>query len=232
MSARPPFRTRAPWLASLLLLAACARAAPPSIRYSWDDCAPIALDRDFVGATHYAQTLSVVGLTQPLTSFRIDIAIGASQPSAWQFYDFGCQGASRLTASSAAAGCEAILGNAVTLSMDPGLTDFRLHVRVLGFAPAGANPDPALRYLLARLDFDHTHTTGGFIDPPGQCAAGDALQCFAIEYVELNGAAVRGVDYGIENGGLTWNLPASPGQCPFAVPTRPSTWGSLKALYR
>jgi len=223
---------RARWLAALLLVASCAHAAPPSIRYSWDQCDPLVLDRDFAGPAHYTQTLSIVGLTQSLTSFQVNIAVGLGQLSAWQFYDFGCQGSGRLAATTAAGGCESILGNAVTVSMYPGVTDFKLHVLLFGTAPAGAPPDPAVRYLLARLDFDHTRTTTGVLDPPGQCGGGDVLQCFGIEFTALDGASVPGADFTIENGTLTWNQPSSPGLCPFAVPTRPSTWGTLKALYR
>lgn len=77
--------------------------------------------------------------------------------------------------------------------MLPGLTDFRLHQVVNGTAPASAAADPTARYLLARLDFDHTYTTTGSIAPPGQCGNGDWLQCFGVEYVALNGAAEPGV---------------------------------------
>lgn len=232
MSAPSVCRTPASRLVALLLLAACAHAAPPSIRYTWDECEPVVLDRDFAGPAHHSQTLSVVGLGEPIASFQVNVAIGVGQPSAWQFYGFGCQGASRLAATAAAVGCLPVPGLDVSVSMLPGVTDHRLHMVITGTAPAGAAPDLAARYVLARLDFDHTHTTTGFDDPPGQCGGGDALQCFAIEYVALNGASVRGVDYVLENGGLTWNQPLSPGQCPFPVGTRPSTWGTIKALYR
>jgi hypothetical protein len=36
----------------------------------------------------------------------------------------------------------------------------------------------------------------------------------------------------LENGTLTWNNPSTPGICPYRVPTKPTTWGRLKAIYR
>jgi|KBSSwiStaDraftv2_1062776.scaffolds.fasta_scaffold31097_5 hypothetical protein len=229
---RSSARTRALRLAASVLIATSAAAAPPSIRYSWNECDPLVLDRDFTGPAHFSQTLSVTGLTQPLTSFRVEIVVAAGQPSAWQFYSFGCQGAGRLTATSAAVGCLAVPGATVVATMIPGVTDFRFYLTITGTAPAGAAPDPAARYTLARLDFDHTHTTDAAFDPPGQCGGGGAIQCFGIQSVTVNGASQGGVDYVLENGTLTWNNASTPGQCPFPVRTRTSTWGMLKTLYR
>src|SRR5262245_2142214 len=89
---------------ALLLLAASAHAAP-SIRYSWDACDPLVLDREFTGPGIYAQTLSVVGLSFPFTSFEASIAIGPGQPSAWAFFAGGCQPMNRLMSGPVADGC-------------------------------------------------------------------------------------------------------------------------------
>ena len=227
MTARSLMLARAFLLAALLLLASDVHAAP-SLRYSWDDCAPLVLDREFTGPAHYTQTLSVTGLTEPLTSFLVVIAAG--DLDAWQFHDYGgCQGSSRLAATTAAAGCTSLPGLELTVSMFPGVTDHRLHLTVSGTVPAGPAPDPAARYVLARLDFDHSLTVTGYPAPSSYCGMGDYQQCFGIEYVTLNGS---GVGYAYDNSMLTWNLPQSPGQCPFPVPTRATTWGRLKAIYR
>ena len=88
MTARSLVRTRAFLLAALVLLASTVHAAP-SLRYSWDDCAPLVLDREFTAPGHYVQTLSVTGLTQPLTSFEVSVVMGGGL-DAWEFFDFGC----------------------------------------------------------------------------------------------------------------------------------------------
>lgn len=226
MTASSLVRARVFLLASLLLFASTAHAAG-SLRYSWDDCAPLVLDREFTGPGDYVQTLSVTGLTQPLTSFQVDVVVAASQPDAWQFYDFGCQGSSRLTVTTTAAGCGSVPGLAVTAGMYPGVTDHRLHITISGTAPAGPAPDPSARYALARLNFDHSASVAGLSAPPGKCAGADFLQCFGIEYATLNGSAPV-----LENGTLTWNLPSAPGVCPIPVATHAATWGRLKAIYR
>ena len=82
---RSSARTRALRLAATVLIATSAAAAPPSIRYSWNECDPLVLDRDFTGPAHFSQTLSVTGLTQPLTSFQVSVIIAAGQPDAWRF---------------------------------------------------------------------------------------------------------------------------------------------------
>jgi hypothetical protein len=231
MSSPTFVRTVSATLAALLLLATCARAAP-SLRYSWDSCDPLVLNRDFTVPGHYAQTLSVTGLGQSLTSFNVHIVIAPRGLSAWQFNSFGCQGASRLAASTVADGCLSIPGLELTVFLFLGVTEPKLSLLITGLAPAGFVPDPAARYTLVRLDFDHSATTTGLVDPPGQCGGGDVPVCFGIESADLNGHPTPGVDYTVENGFLTWNIASTPGQCPFRVAARPSTWGRLKSIYR
>ena len=229
MTARSLTLARAFLLTALVLLASNVHAAA-SLRYSWDDCDPLVLDREFTVPGHYVQTLSVTGLTQPLTSFLVNIVVAVSQPEAWQFYDFGCQGSSRFAVTTAAPGCASLPGLSLTTYMFPGVTDFRVNIQISGTAPAGPAPDPAARYVLARLDFDHSATVTGPIAPPGYCGAGDFLQCFGVSYVYLNGDLLA--SSALENGTITWNLPSTPGICPFPVPTKATTWGRLKAIYR
>jgi hypothetical protein len=216
-----------PSLALMLLLAPAANAAP-SVRYSWDACEPLVLNREFAAAEPYAQVLSVTGLAEPLTSFEVSIAIAGTW-SAWQFHDFGCQGSARLSASASAARCDPIPGLILAVDMYPGVTDHRLHLVAAGSAPPGTAPDPSARYRLVGFAFDHSFTTGDPFDPPGQCGDGDEPTCFGIEYLSLNGSTGG---YTLENSVLTWNLAATPGQCPFPVPARVSTWARVKAMYR
>jgi len=224
-------RTFGSTLAALLLLTTCARAVP-SIRYSWDACDPVVLDHEFVGPGHYVQTLSVTGLVLPFTSFEAHIAIGPGLLSAWAFYNGACQGAGRMTVSTAAGGCQTIPGLLVTANVVPGLTDPTAHLYVTASVPAGFTPDPTARYTLLRIDFDHTATTTGSLDPPGHCGSGDLPYCFGIESMAINAHSLPGRDFDVENGVLTWNLASTPGQCPFRVAVRPSTWGRLKSIYR
>lgn len=217
-------------LAALLMLAACAHAAP-SIRYSWDGCDPLVLNRDFAGPGHYTQTISVVGLVLPGTTLQMSIEVGPGLPSAWSFYFSGCQGESRLTVGTVAEGSQAIPGLLVTARLAPPITEpgFRLHITAA--APPGFTPDPTARYALAVVDFDHSATTTGLVDPPGRCGGGDLPFCFGIESLSLNGG-LPGRDFVLEDDLLTWNLASTPGRCPFPVAARSSTWGRLKAIYR
>jgi hypothetical protein len=174
MTARSLLLARALLLASLLLFASTTHATP-SLRYSWDDCAPLVLDREFSGPQHYVQTLSVTGLTQPLTVFRVLVMFGPGWPDAWRFDGVGCQGSSRLAVTTTAAGCDNVPGLAVTVLMYAGVTEGRF-IEISGFAPAGPAPDPSTRYVLARLDFDHSASVAGASAPPGSCAGADLVE--------------------------------------------------------
>src|SRR5258708_39572384 len=123
-----------------------ARATPPTLTLSWDDCGALVVTKDFAGPGPYAQTISVEGLTQPLSSYYFVIGMGMSVRDAWQFYTAGprgCQGLARLALSVAAAGCNSI--PKATLSVPyfrPGVTDPHVYLSVPAPVSPALAPDP------------------------------------------------------------------------------------------
>jgi hypothetical protein len=238
---------------ALAALIAGSAAAAPLMRYSWDDCGPVIPRRDFIAPTVYTQTVSVLALDQPVANFRLVIRVmgplGWLLPGAWLFGDLctdppyscgpyalccgsdgpPCQPIGRVSTLFARSACDTIPGLQVSAHFEIGPTSPALLI-VDGTADGSFTPDPARRYTLVRMAFDHSGSVAG-LGGPGTCGYADWGLWFQIGELYLNGVDERGRAIW-ENCVLAWNTPAGPFDCPLVVPTRKHTWGQVKTLYR
>jgi hypothetical protein len=230
-------------------------AAAPVMQYSWDDCSLLVPQRNFTAPAVYTQAVSVLGLDQPIVSFRLIIRIvgpyGGLQADAWHFSDLcqsppdycvpfdpvccpwgggACQPFGRVSTLLAGTACDTIPGLQVRAHYEQGPTS-PAYLIVDGTADGSFVPDPTRRYTLIRMAFDHSGSVAG-PSGAGTCGYADWALQFEIGELTLNGLDQRGrITW--ENCVLAWNgQPGGSYDCPLVVPVMNRTWGQIKTLYR
>ena len=216
--------------------------ALPFARYSWDQCDPVVTNKNWAGPATYVQVISAVGLTPGIRAINLTVNTGATA-DAWNFSDGqggpDCQPTSRLTISSTGADCVAapvvqFLYRRQIWITQPDKGGFYLTAT---FDP-GFAPDPAVRYAVSRLAFDHSHSVVGPAPPlSGNCGSVEMPVCFGVSGPQYTDATVgpNWIPLAMDSDFLTWqDFNAQPfgRPCPAAVPARPSTWGQIKGQYR
>jgi len=232
------------WIPIALGLSALCSAtvsAAPVIRYSWDDCDPLVVSRDFTGPAVYTQTLSIVGLDAPVHDLSLIVGFLFNEiPPAWRFADlcggsYGCgfqpcQPSGRVSTLLGGTACDTIPGLQLNASFWFGITPPISGLRIDGVGGGSFTPDPAVRYTLIRIAFDHSGSVAG-PGGPGTCGGADQPLLFMIGSLTLNGVDQHDL-VTWDNCMLTWNTPSYPHDCPLIVPVKNLTWGRIKALYR
>ena len=215
--------------------------AGPVLRHTWGDPSGVTVNQDWSGPHVYTQTLSISGLAGNVSRIHLTVLTDIyGAPAAWSMTLRGatpapdCRGAAAFTASPTVAGAQTIPG--MTLSVAGSWFDLagpRPRIEVdAGIAPPLA-ADPAMRYALATLGFDHAHSVTG--DGGGTACGGAELPfCFVVGTADIYHAAP---DYTVERatvepGVLTWQNADGHVDCLQAVPAKATTWGRLKAIYR
>jgi hypothetical protein len=211
--------------------------AMPIARVSWDDCDPVVTNKSWSGPGTYVQVVSAVGLAPGLQAVGLGFVMGGLT-DAWWFsddqFDHGCHPPADLAMSSTGTGCAAAPVTQFTFEPYLGLTNpFVGGYSVFVYFDANFAPDPAVRYTLVRLAFDHSNSVAG-PSTPGHCGSADVPKCFALVGSYYSGlpnptGLVFDSDY------LTWqDFNDSHGErpCPLAVPARATTWGQIKGMYR
>ena len=199
--------------------------ADPTLRYSWDQCDPVVRNKDFSGPGVYRQTLTATDLPAGFSGFSIGIALTGPFP-AWQFFDFGCQGADRFTAYPTVEGCGGIPGLVLTYwALQPPVTHGNHFIVVQGYVDPPLPADMPGRTGLVTLEFDHARsgtTCGGEGQPV----------CFVALHAsyELPGYLI--VPFPIVDDYVSWQDAGNSLGCPGATPASTRTWGHIKALYR
>jgi len=250
-------------LASLAImagLASVAHAQTGCARLSWNSCDSWNQHSCWQGPGSYRLVLSVAGLGTPNigTDFNIRLRLNTScgftgYPDAWRFDDAGCQTGSRLGLSSDALNpsCPALKGSSTqsftNFSIEQSQEAANLRLAIIYDS---VTPDPATRYTLWTITFDHSHSIEG-ASPPDHSSCGGAEECifFLVDTAIL--LATSGVPLNFT--GCDVNLyPPAPaavwGECFVCgpsdpailagvsdcapVPTRSSTWGRVRATYR
>jgi hypothetical protein len=224
-------------LACTVCISTCA-AAVPLMKYSWDDCNTLTARKDFAGPAVYTQTISGIGLNQPINDFELVIGFLFDEiPPAWMFSDlcsfgcpFNCQPAGRVSLLLGGTACDTLPGFTLSahywFKLTPGLTG----LTITGTASGPFTPDPAKRYTLARIAFDHASSVSG-PGGPGTCGGAQQPFRFRIGDFYLNGADQRGhVTW--ENCIAAWNSDPDFADCPLIVPVKNRTWGQIKSFYR
>ena len=217
-----------------------------TIDLSWDKCSPVVSDKA-IGSGSYAPLLvSVLGHDQPHRAYEFWIAIGDDSnatPDAWRFDDAGCQGPGRITIDH--------MNSSTVVKTCPSFQGALASVQVKGYLPSPAHlglprgmsvvalanayspanfieVNPAMRYFLGRILFDHQLSVPGSAGEPGTCGGVEHGMCLRLipercNWVNESGQEIR---FTIGSGSATAN-----GGCR-AVPAANSTWGQIKGQYR
>jgi hypothetical protein len=220
-------------IALLLLATVVGNADAQYKRLSWDGCDPQVPDKTYnpvLSPQNYVLVVSAIGLTQPMIGHDSQIFIGPAVQDAWRFDEAGCQTGSQLTISDNGmpkAGCPALKGGTplpiTDYSYDPVAMNCQLR---LAIAYDALVPDPAQRYSLWVITFNHDYSVVGSGVPGATCGGVEKGMLFDLDtkLALLSGAVVRPQTQPGDHQ-VTWN------GGPF-VPTVPATWGKVKGLYR
>jgi hypothetical protein len=240
-----PFARAALFVAALILIPLAALSAP-QIGLSWNRCDVLETAHPVVGADRVAHMIVFAdGLDAPVLGFELTIQIHSLQvykcscamermelSPAWSFEAGGCQGPDRLHAifGPADAGCAALPPSQLTYSnlatvRDSGNCPFvgacpsaqeTISLQALGSSPWTAPP----RTAVWRIDFDLAGSCA-FAPSGSECCRDD----LAMSLVASGSVLMADHTY-VDLGQARLTYAAD------AVPTRPVTWGSLKAIYR
>ena len=224
-------------------------SAVPTVDLSWNACSPVvpSLPRGAPGPI--SMFVSVVGQEEGHTAYQMYLFVrrpaGGAFPDAWRFDPTGCQGSSfiemrHLPPTAMAKSCPAFQGGGNSLQIKnynylP--STGRAQLVVANSYPSGVSaPDPATRYFLLGVVFDHTYSVAGAGDPGVTCGgfehdmmvsfdSGCVSGCFPRppSWLDLQG---NERDFAVGQGTLTFC-----GSC-VPVPAIAKTWGSIKGRYR
>ena len=220
-------------IALLLLATVVGNADAQYKRLSWDGCNPQVPDKTYnpvLSPQNYVLVVSAIGLTQPLIGHDSKVFIGPGLPDAWRFDDLGCQTSSGLMISSAGmtkAGCPPLTGGTpleiTAFQYDTEAMNAQIR---LAIAYDVLVPDPAQRYALWVLTFDHQYSVPGAGAPGLTCGGVEKGLLFDVSTdLALFSGAIQRPQTQPGDQQVTWN------GGPF-VPTVPATWGKVKGLYR
>ena len=212
------------------------------IDLSWNACSPIVVDRSMSadGANHLY--VSVLGQDEAHRGYQWFVVIhdaSGSVPDAWRFDDGGCQPPGRVAIEhlwpDMTQSCPAFQGGLASTqtrgyqSVALGVPGLPMVAFLTNSYPEGqSSVDPAKRYALGRIVFDHSSSVPGAATTPGTCGGLDEPMCLALEptltgWVDMDGTSRA---WTIGNGAVTVRGGCEP------VPVAPTTWGTIKAQYR
>ena len=196
-----------------------------TVRWTWGSAEILTADQDFTGPGVYTQTVSVTGLSGTIGTLELQAGVRGDFPVAWSMLFVppyaDCLGHPALSAVPLVAGTEALPGASIAVRSDmPVCIPSVLVLDVTVTIDPPFTFDPSKRYGLATLSFDHSASVTG---------AGDASHC---------GGAETGLCFVLWTGAAgTPELPALAWQgggeaCAGILPTRATTWGAVKQIYR
>jgi hypothetical protein len=197
-------------------------------RLSWGTCSPQINNQNFSGPGAYTLVLSAVGSATTSVGHDSELRIRPAVPDAWRFDDAGCQTGSRLNLQVAGVGdsCPAMLGaNPLTITsyfIDvDGSAALRLAVTYDDLQTIADQ-----RYVLWKIGLDHTHSIAGSDTDPSTCDGASIPLNLSMDFTTI-----------LLSSGFALNAPLDPTDQPAywnggQVPTKPMTWGHVKALYR
>lgn len=220
---------------------------------SWNGCSPIvpAVTNPIAGP--HRLVVSVLGQQEAHEAYEMYLFVYRSAnlpfPDAWRFDVQGCQRSSpiaiqHLPQGSLAKTCPAFQSGTTGLQIKqydyiPSTGRARLSF-ANWYGPGGPAPNPATRYFLLGVVFDHSFSVVGTGEPGATCGGfesdmivsfGSSLDCsFGCTPVPLTPKwqDPQGVqhDFAIGQGTVTFCGSCAP------VPVRGATWGQIKGQYR
>jgi len=224
---------------STLAVPRVSQAAVGTVDVFWDGCTgPI--DKTTTTPGLYAIFISVLGHDQPQKAYDVRIIYGdANQqvPDAWRFDNDGCQTSSGITQDVTSKVCPPFSQNAAGA----------LQIKKVIFSPpqdpyaqtlmqvllANSYQDvpvvnPATRYFLERIQFDHNASVVGAGTPGLTCGGMEVPMCFKLSYATWLDLAGNEIPFARGNTQVSWQGPSA---CS-GVPVQAKTWGSIKSQYR
>ena len=233
-----------------LAFAGSSYAANGVVNFSWDNCAPVVQDKTTATPGNYAWYISELGNDTFHTGHQVRVIYANSTqtvPDAWRFDPSGCQtspfvvldhtapaAVSKTCPSfSGIAGAVAVKDLNFTDVNDPYATSTMRVVIASGYA-AGANAVATTRYFLGSATFNLGAAVVGPGDGVTTCGGFEQPICFKLTTATYyDGTLLQEINFDrpVAPGDplfITFNGPSACG----AVPTRPSTWGTIKGQYR
>jgi len=233
-------------LVSNLIVPAAVRSAP-QIGLSWNQCDVLETTHPVVGADRIAHLFVYVeGLGANVTGFDLAIRInpsfgyncacgssGTLLPPAWSFEAGGCQGPDRVRASLGPvdSGCESLAAGGQTFGSPVIARDSSYcfggtcgtswgSMSLLASSYHSWVLSAPTRTAVWRLDFDLSRSCA-FAPPGSECCPDDMPMALFV-----TGSAVLADLSTVDLGQARVDYSAE------AVPSRPASWGSIKATYR
>lgn len=243
------------FLVSLVALAAFATSASAqgAVSLNWDSCTgPInkAVNTVDDGNGMAANNLfaSVTGHSLPHKAYQVFIAFGAGSAGplrdAWRFDGpDGCQGPGYINYNhlSTNKACPAFQSNLQSLQ----ITDYSFYPAtgkaravLANSYPAGTpamavpTTDPAVRYHLARFQFNHVYSVAGATTPGADCGGLEVPVC--AHFISKAWLDMDGIEHEWNMSGeyVTANDPTNASGCPGATPAKSTSWGYIKDQYK
>jgi len=238
-------------IAGAMLVLGASVASAAGVNLSWNDCGLAGqLNATFACNTNtglpfpaIASYVPPAGVDQFLgLSAQIDITTDQPNlPDWWKHGTGQCRGTTGLTVSfdftSGPFTCADVFGGQAAggFAYDVGFgSPARARFRIQAAIPADtAVPiDPSTEYYAFKANFARGKTTG-----TGSCAGCTNSACIVLNEIQLFQPLEAGNDPQITNPAdrdyVTWQAPPSgPAGCPLTTPTRSTTWGQVKSLYR
>jgi hypothetical protein len=269
---RPPSKLLA-IVATLAVATASPVLAAPTLDLSWSNCSSIVSTRmPEPGQPVSTLYCSVTGMDQVHTGYVVKLWFATemfcrsatSTPDAWRFDADGCQsGRAQVEFGKRHPACPALSGllppplTIATFEYSPPLDGSRNYtapgamrlIAATAYPSAPQTPDPAQRYHLFAIRFDHTDSVAGAGTPGVTCGGYDRALCFALWsgldthsgfcawsrppaslYVASDGTEEP---FELGQGFASFGLdPATAFSCFEVTPARTATWGAIKAQYR
>jgi hypothetical protein len=215
-------------LGMLALVAGAAHAQGPYVRLSWDGCDPQVPDKLWSGPHTYELVLSIIGEGVPNAGHDTSILVAPDLQDAWRFDDAGCQGGSYVTFNAGGTKTCPPMQGIGPLGITAFLYDPDTHTGTIRLANTynEFDPDPAVRYVLWIVTFDHQYSVTGPTDPGVSC--GDVLAGLYFDFstdVLTMAGPYQHCQHQPGDHIVTWN-----GGPP--TPALNTTLGKVKALYR
>jgi hypothetical protein len=244
----------------------------PTLDLSWSNCSPIVSTRFAVpGQPISTLFCSATGMDSVHTGYVVKLWFATemtcraetSTPDAWRFDTPGCQsGLAQVDFTGRDPACPQLSGplppalTLVDFEYSPPFDDLWNYTAVcamrlttaVAYPNAPQTPDPAQRYHLLAIRFDHTHSVPGAGTPGVTCGGYDRSVCLALwsgmqtagGYCLLprpvaSSFVSDGIEYPFQigQGFASFGLdPATSFSCFEVVPARSATWGAIKAQYR
>jgi hypothetical protein len=244
---RQVLRTFASVLMGMTALIRWGDCGATTIDLSWHGCSPIIPHADPPGPAPMSLYVSAIGQAEPHQAYEFWLTLRTVEggfPDAWRFDAEGCQGPGRVQIEHFVViptkTCPNFQGAAASYQ----IREFKAAPEFLGQPagtyvaylantyPAGATTtNPAARYFLGAVVFDHTLSESGPGTPGVTCGGYEKTICVQFVPSRVNWLDMAGVEVPFRLG-QWWATFRDQPSCHGPVPAVAATWGSLKAQYR